>query len=249
MITWTHDGRLIDDREVDLHWNNPDSGARGVLAGGLGPMNGEPSECSDGRYLVFVHQLSGKRIQTIWRADSTGENPKQLSNGKDDLGPVCSPDGKWVYYLDLVTEPLMRVPIESGAAQHLTDSPMGFSLDISPDSSTAAFVSVNHAGGHEFMLALVTTDTGQTRLLKFERDPVMMVPRFTRDGKAVVYPIRENGVDNLWLQPLDGSSGKQITAFNTERIAEFHWSFDGKQLAMVRGHTDSDVVLFRNQQP
>ena len=248
-FTWTHDGRLIDDREVDLRWNNPESGAKGVFAAGLGSMNGEPSECFDGRYLVFVHQLSGKRIQTIWRADPTGENPKQLSNGKDDLNPVCSPDGKWVYYLDFATEHLMRVPIDGGAAQHVTDLSVGFSFDISPDGSTAALVRVNHAGGHEFMLALVTTGTGQTRLLKFERDPAVMVPRFTRDGKAVVYPIRENGIDNLWLQPLDGSPGKQITTFNAERIVDFHWSFDGKQLAIVHGHTDSDVVLMRDAQP
>jgi serine/threonine protein kinase len=245
-FTWTRDGQLIDDRETTLRWNNPNSGARGVLAGAMGSLNGEPSECSDGRYLVFVHQLNGKRIQNIWRADSTGENPKQLSNGKNDLGPVCSPDGKWVYFLDLATERVTRVPIDGGAAQQVSDLPMGYSFDISPDGSTAALVRVNHAGGHEITLALVATDTGQRRLVKFERDPVMMVPRFTRDGKAVVYPIRENGVDNLWLQPLNGSPGKQITSFNAERIVDFHWSFDGKQLAMVRGHTDSDVVLIRD---
>ncbi len=248
-FTWTNDGRLIDDRETTLRWNDPNSGARGVFPAAMGSLNGEPSECSDGRYLVFVHQLNGKRIQNIWRADSNGENPKQLSNGNDDLDPVCSPDGKWVYYLDLEMEHMTRVPIDGGAAQQLTDLPMGYSFDISPDGSTAALVRVNHASGHEIMLALVATDTGQTRLVKVERDPLSMGPRFTRDGKAVVYPIRENGVDNLWLQPLDGSPGKQITSFNAERIVDFHWSFDGKQLAMVRGHTDSDVVLLRSQQP
>ena len=247
-FTWTHDGRLIDDREVTLRWNNPDSGATGVFATTPNSVNGAPSECSDGRYLVFVHQLSGKRVQNIWRADSTGENPKQLSNGKDDRDPVCSPDGKWVYYLDLASEHLKRVPIDGGAAQQVTDL-SGYWFDISPDGGTAAMVRVNHAGGHEIMLALVATNTGQTRLVKFERDPVMMLPRFTPDGKAVVYPIRENGVDNLWQQPLDGSPGKQITSFKSERIMDFHWSFDGKQLAIVRGHTDSDVVLLRNQQP
>ena len=28
-------------------------------------------------------------------------------------------------------------------------------------------------------------------------------------------------------------------------ITDFHWSFDGSKLAMVRGHTDSDVVLLQ----
>jgi Tol biopolymer transport system component len=31
--------------------------------------------------------------------------------------------------------------------------------------------------------------------------------QFTRDGKSVVYAMRENGVDNIWMQPLDGSAG------------------------------------------
>jgi hypothetical protein len=31
--------------------------------------------------------------------------------------------------------------------------------------------------------------------------------QFTRDGKSVVYAMRENGVDTIWMQPLDGSAG------------------------------------------
>ena len=70
---------------------------------------------------------------------------------------------------------------------------------------------------------------------------------FTPDGKAVAYPIRENGVDNLWVQPLSGgSAGRQITSFNSERILTFRWSPDGKSLAILRSHTDSDVVLIRD---
>jgi len=43
--------------------------------------------------------------------------------------------------------------------------------------------------------------------------------------------------------------GKALTDFKTEHIYDFHWSFDGKQLAIVRGHTESDVVLLRSAQP
>jgi hypothetical protein len=54
---------------------------------------------------------------------------------------------------------------------------------------------------------------------------------------------RDKGIDNLWLQPLDGSKGKQLTDFTSERVWDFHWSLDGSKLALVRGHTDADVVL------
>jgi Tol biopolymer transport system component len=95
------------------------------------------------------------------------------------------------------------------------------------------------------MLAVVETEGNKTaKQIEFERSRFGLL-HFSRDGKAVVYPVRESGVDNLWLQPVDGSKGKQITNFTAEHIFDFHWSFDGKQLALVRGHTDSDVVLMR----
>jgi len=71
-------------------------------------------------------------------------------------------------------------------------------------------------------------------------------PQFTPDGKAIVYSIRENGVDNLWLQPLDGSRGRQITNFQSDAIRIFQFSPDGKTLGVLRSHTESDVVLLRD---
>ncbi len=73
--------------------------------------------------------------------------------------------------------------------------------------------------------------------------------QFTPDGKAVAYPIRENGVDNIWIQPLDGSGGRQITHFSSDQIDSFHWSPDGKNLALLRSHSESDVVLLQESKP
>lgn len=70
---------------------------------------------------------------------------------------------------------------------------------------------------------------------------------FTPDGKSVAYIIRDHGVDNIWVQPLDGSPGRQITNFPSEHIAEFQWSPDGKTLAVARTHDTSDVVLLREK--
>jgi eukaryotic-like serine/threonine-protein kinase len=249
-FTWTRDNRLIDDKDGTLHWVNPDSGARGVFATEPDTASGSPRECSDGRYLVFDHGgRGGKGSYNIWRADGAGGNLKQLSNGKFDHYPVCSPDAQWVYYLNGDIGQLMRVPIDGGAAQKVTDLPLVTQFDVSPDGSTVAFGVVDHTGGHDANLALVATDTGMVRkLLKFERSPTELI-RFSRDGKAVVYIAHENGVDNIWEQRLDGSPGKQITSFKSESIYDFQWSPDGSKLALVQGHNDSDVVLLRNQRP
>jgi Tol biopolymer transport system component len=69
-------------------------------------------------------------------------------------------------------------------------------------------------------LALVPVDSPQnSKLLDLQR-PVQEFVRFTRDGKAVIYASPDQDADNLWLQPLDGSPGKQITNFKSERIGE-----------------------------
>jgi Tol biopolymer transport system component len=143
----------------------------------------------------------------------------------------------------------MQVPIEGGAARKVSDIPAAGFFDVSPDGRTLAFATIDHAAGHAEKIALVSADTGAAiKLMDFQRPRVTNLIRFARDGKSLVYTIRENGADNLWQQPLDGSPGKQLTSFKAEHIWDFHWSPDGSKLAMVRGHTDSDVVLIRSQQ-
>ena len=72
--------------------------------------------------------------------------------------------------------------------------------------------------------------------------------RFSPDGKGIVYPIREKGVENLWLQPLDGSPGHQLTNFTSLKIYAYRWSLDGKSLALVRGDSPSDLALIKDAQ-
>jgi len=249
-FTWTHDGRLIDDTENALHWINPDTGAKGSFATETGSINGDPWECSDGKYLVFLLSvIGGKGGQNIWRADASGGNLKHLSSGQQDNFPVCSPDSQWIYYMDDNAGGIMKVPIDGGAAERVTAQTLDGTFDISPDGAVAVFGIIDHANGHEDKLVLLDLATRQVRRsMKFERERAGVFIRFSRDGKSVVYPIRENGVDNLWQQPLDGSAGKQLTSFKAEHIWDYHWSPDGSKLALVRGHTDSDVVLIRDMQ-
>jgi Tol biopolymer transport system component len=82
----------------------------------------------------------------------------------------------------------------------------------------------------------------RTRLL--EPDPrVVALPHFTPEGKSIVYIIRENGAENLWKQPLDGGPGRLLTNFSSDIIQCFDYSPDGKKLAVLRSHVESDVVL------
>jgi Tol biopolymer transport system component len=163
---------------------------------------------------------------------------------------VCSPDGRWAVYEDGASGGhLMKVSIDGGKAERISDELAANGFDISPDSRTIAFAAFGHLDEQIEKLTLVSADSEQVlQTLNFERPRTGPI-RFSRDGKAVVYPFRHGGVDDLRLQPLDGSAGKQITDFKSEHIIDFHWSFDGSQLGLIRGHTDSDVVLIREAQP
>ena len=249
-FTWTADGQLVDDQSAVLNRVDPVTGNKTVIATEEGKPNGNPSACPDGRSLVFELVLhGGGDRENIWRIDSSGGNLRQITHGRQDKFAVCSPDSRWVYYIAQGDrQALARVSIDGGSPQTVSNLDISDGVfDVSPDGKLAAFGTLEHSGEHREKLALVATDSGQTKLLDFERLRFGLL-RFSRDGKAVVYPARVNGVDNLWLQPLDGSKGHTITDFKSERIRDFHWSFDGKQLAMVRGHTDSDVVLMRDAQ-
>jgi len=250
-FSWTHDGQMVvrSDSNSGLSLLNPQSSGKTPIFARDGALVNIPSACSDGRYVVFSGLLNkGNNVLDIWRADMSGGNLKQLSNGKVDESPVCSPDGRWVFYQDEVNGArIMKVSIDGGTPQQISDE-LAAGFDVSPDSKTIAIAAFGHLGEHIEALRLLSLDSNQiVKTMAFER-PRSGPLRFSHDGKAIVYPFRRGGVDNLWSQSLDGSSGKQLTDFNSEHIIDFHWSFDGSQLGVVRGHTDSDVVLIRDSQ-
>jgi serine/threonine protein kinase len=251
-LSWTPEGQLVIDQSAVLSLLNLDSGAKTALANEPGFVAVQPSACADGRYIVFsgIAPRNGKIAQNIWRMDAAGGNLKQLTGGKAEQTPVCSPDGRSVLYDDEGNESkLSKVSIEGGASQRISDELMVPGFDISSDGKFVVLASFHHVDSHEEKLVLVDLSSGhEVKALDFERHRDGSL-RFTHDGKAVVYPVLTGGADNLWLQPLDGSPGKQITDFKSELINDFHWSLDGSKLAIIRGHNDSDVVLIRDSQP
>jgi Tol biopolymer transport system component len=70
--------------------------------------------------------------------------------------------------------------------------------------------------------------------------------RWTSDGRSLLYGRPENGVSNIWSQPIAGGSPKQLTHFRSGVIGAFNLSRDGKQWVMQRDNTASHVMLIRD---
>jgi len=269
VVAWSADGKLLVSDGQSLARINPDGGQPTTLLNDPNAWILDVTPCGD-RYLVLAWAFHGNANRAqIWRANADGSNPKQLSQGLFDYYPVCSPDGKWVYYYDPYgAHPFMRVPTEGGEPQSLPLSAVpnmygvGAGVAISPDGKVLVFNAEISTPGNQqsaiSKLAFVNLDSSaptNPRLV----DPDQRIAggagagvftnflTFTPDGKSLAYPVRDKGVDNVWLQPVDGSAGHPLTNFSSENINDFRWSPDGKNLAVARTHNIADVVLLQEK--
>src|SRR5438309_2974217 len=257
---WSADGNLVFSDFVRLLRVGIDRNTPTQLMGDSNAAIVEVAGCGS-HYLVFSWTFHGDTNATnIWRANIDGSNPVKLTNGKDDHVPVCSPDEKWVYYWDRASQQLWRAAVDGSKPPEMLPGsavpqtvPAGTGLSSSPDGKILAYVlstvPTKEDPYPQYKIALLDLSSAKSppKLIEADERISSGALSFTPDGKAVAYPIRENGVDNLWVQPLGGgSAGRQITSVNSEQILTFRWSPDGKGLAVLRRHTDSDVVLIRD---
>jgi len=259
-LNWTADGKLLGTDGARLWTAEPDGKNLLQLVADGNAVMYSPSACG-GSYIVFAWRFrDASNFPHIWRINPDGSNPVQLTNGKLDLMPVCSPDQKWVYYYGTALNQIWRVSMDGAgqpepipASTDFRGYPHGTDMSISPDGKTLAYATelVNEGTqqNNAQKVALLNLESRSSPHLLDVNPHISGSVQFTPDGKALAYPIRENGVDNHWVQPLDGSAGHQITQFTSEQIDSFHWSPDGRAVALLRGHSESDVVLLRESKP
>jgi eukaryotic-like serine/threonine-protein kinase len=256
MFRWASNGDLYFADGADLLRVSPDGTSKTTLLSDPTALSGAATGCRNGGYVIFGWSgHSGTNKMNVWRMSPDGSNLKQLTYGVVDIAADCAPDGKWVYYEDWLVPQIMRVPIDGGTSEIVPGTIVPNTIfvypgfGISPDGKWLTFLASRiDPNGPVNKIVLVPLDAGPRPALQLlDPDPrVTQNPRFTPAGNAVVYSIRENGVDNLWLQPLDGSYGRQITNFQADAIDHFEFSPDGKSLGVFRQHTESDVVLLRD---
>jgi WD40 repeat protein len=150
----------------------------------------------------------------------------------------------------------MKMPINGGSPELVKASvvPSGFmdgALNFSPDGRwmpEVADVAETATQSVAIKVALIDVTAGPETPARFltPRADIANDIAFTPDGKAVAYNVVENGVGNVWAQPLDGSAGRRLTNFTSDQIRTFQFSPDGKSLAVARLHVVSDAVLLRD---
>jgi serine/threonine protein kinase len=247
-VSWASDGHLLAEQFPSVRVLDTNGEIKGEIGKEKDSAAMQPSGCSDG-HVVLARAMAKTQGVSIWRSEADGTGLRRISEGKRDLFPLCSPDAKTVYYIDTAAAAYMKVPIDGGKAERVSSEYAGNAegYDIARDGKMAVL------GTYDFKaqkpnFTLVSLESGKT-LRTFEYDPRHRgMLRFSPDGKGIVYPIREKGVSNLWVQPLDGGPGRQLTNFAELNIYWYQWSPDGKSLALVRGDSPSDLVLIKDSE-
>lgn len=240
-LGWMPNGKIVYDSTASGKLSGWAIEADGVNAQQL-LKDVQPDTFSpDGRYLVY--QKGARDNIGLWRTDLKDGSEKQLTKGVD-VWATFSPDGEWIVYTayhERVT--ISRVSVDGGEPKIIYDKP-GLNPKVSPDGKKIVFTSggkislISFEGGE----IIKTFDAKPERLENSNKKNLQWTP----DGLGIYFIALNEGVSNIWRQPIDGSAPVQVTKFETGRIFNFAYSPDGNRLALSRGSLNSDVVLIRN---
>lgn len=263
-FSWTGDGQLLishGDRLVRQHTDG--THAVTILTDPAAWIS-DPVSCDNDRWIALNWMVHGERSGNgIWRANPDGSDAVPLTSKEFGSLWGCSPDGKWLYYSTQITNGVWRISSSGGKPELVPGANPPNSLTgqaaLSPDGKTLAiFTEVLNPESKTYSnrIVLDSLDSGVRNLdldpalkpvFRSQGPPDSAGFRFSPDGKSIAFVTEEAGVDNIWMQPVDGSKGRKLTHFNdSQKIQDFHWSPDGKTLAMLRFSSVSDVILLRD---
>lgn len=254
-IAWTQGGPIVytyyASGAIRLASVSSDGSAmRDIPTSGGAPL--WPSPCGDGKTFVYASSHGAQGI-SIWRTDIDGGNARSITPGQLDVTPDCSPDGKFVIYMDAtgVQTRLMKIGIDGG-----TPVPIGKSMQnpaISPDGTMLAATYLPDPS-QDPKLAILGVDGGGIRTAYNLPHGTVVAGdggikiAWTKDGRDVLFLVQKDDATTLWAQPISVSGNppqtpKQLMALPSDFMSTYALSPDGKQIVFVRGHQVTDAVV------
>jgi Tol biopolymer transport system component/DNA-binding winged helix-turn-helix (wHTH) protein len=189
---------------------------------------------SDGKSVLFSSSRAG--IYSLWRVPASGGDPAWLAGGGTKMKHPSSARAKnviafenWTYEVNL-----WRAPSGSGgtppaeAARRLTQTTdqWNFEPHVSPDGTRIAFVSTR-SGSEEIWLE--GADGAKPTPLTAFGGARLETPRWSPDGKRLVFSVREKGLANLYAVDAAGGSVERLTSETSDAVAP-SWSRDGRSI-------------------
>ncbi|HKE06276.1 MAG TPA: winged helix-turn-helix domain-containing protein [Candidatus Acidoferrum sp.] len=230
---------LFNNQKGDLYSIQEDGSALVLLSPDIHNIR-NPSLCGVTPYLVFQSN------HDIWRMDIDGSHLTQLTKSGDSYWPTCSLSGQSVqYYSDGKN---WRIPIGGGTPTQVNINNLAaFPGGYSPDGKLLAYNDFGPGGDTPNRVAVVPEAGGEpVYSFSLRGDAIWQPVRWAANGISLDYFLTNNGVGNIWRQPIPKGPPWQVTNFTSGRIFSFDWSSDRKELYVARGSILSDIVLITN---
>lgn len=130
-----------------------------------------------------------------------------------------------------------ELPLEPGRTFKLkTTEGTWLNLDVSPDGKTIAFDMLGD-------LYLLPIDGGKAERLT-EGMPYDTHPRFSPDGKSIVFTSDKSGSENAWIIDLESEEMTQVTKDKDKYYQMAEWTPDGKYIIVAKGGRALKLFMF-----
>lgn len=260
-LVWAKNEKIVftavSDTITDLYTVNTDGKNRARLTANAGEDNTYPAAAANADYIVFTSSRDNSGRQ-IWRMNADGRDQKQITFGEkakeSAFSAAVSPDGKEIYFIKASALPsaIWKVSIEGGEPQpvsRLSDAAVGDFLAISPDGKWLAYRHISNEKSAETKESVRTVGvlpTNGNAAPKLFNLPLRVSPlQWKSDSSGFYYIAGNPNAASLQIQSLNGGQTKQILDF-PDRIFNFAWSADGKNLVVSRGKQSGDAILITN---
>ena len=201
----------------------------------------------DGKLVVFTSDRTG--TPQLWEIDRQGGQPRRLrTNGATEYQHDLSPDGRSLAFLSNLDGPerLLAMDLDSGALREIVrhgERTIFGNPHWSPDGRQITFSS-NHRMGHQIYVVDVASKE-ERRISNLTQGGCE--PRFSRDGRKVVY------VDRGHLRPTSRLVEHELASGRERSLVEWPalnydpvYSPDGSELAFVSNIT-GQFALYRQR--
>lgn len=247
-VHFTPDGNLIyAGSDADIWTINPEGGEKRQLTNNA--FNDiSPRVSPDNRYIFFSSNRSGST--QVWRMNTDGSSPIQLTSKVGGYPRFISSDGKWVYFFSGVNDNVWKVSADGGEE---TQVPMPLS-SFSPDGKLAAFFAPDKADNNRIKLTVMSVEDRKvvkTFNLNDETSRptgIDLISGWVADNTSFYYITNDGSRNHLWKQMLNADTPQLIGDLGTEEIAHFVVAPDGLSFAMIRGKWLRDAVLIEGLQ-
>lgn len=279
------DGRVAftSNRDGKNAWYviSPKGGeATRLVEGDTLPTGGSFSD--DGRHLVFTQETersdkkewedkvkakddgyyAEKKLKWthIWTYDLASKTRKQLTSGStDNLGPVYSPDAKWVAFSSNRTGTTMLdanssnnsdifiVSVDGGEPRQLTTNAGPDNQPrFSPDGQWIAYASsdLHNSWADQMDLKVMPAQGGTPRNLTSGLDYSIANIEWSADGKSIYFAAAEGLTTKLYKVALAGGAPTQVPFGDEFVLTGFSTSADGSQWLVTGGTLAETGIVY-----